>query len=255
MRIYPLILVLLVVTTAGCSLRPVAPQVGRVELVATFPHDPEAYTQGLQFENGRLWESTGLYGQSSVRAVDLASGSVLRKHALPPTVFGEGLTRLGDVLWVLTWRENTAYTLDPETFAVLATNRYEGEGWGLTTDGTHLIKSDGTSTLRWIDPATFAVTRTVSVTENGQPRQNLNELEWVEGALFANIYQEDRIVRIDPASGVITATFDLRGLRTRLTGRHRAEVLNGIAWNAERGTFYVTGKWWPHLFEVRLLAP
>jgi glutaminyl-peptide cyclotransferase len=190
-----------------------------------------------------------------VRAVDLASGSVLRKHALPSTVFGEGLTRLGETLWVLTWRENTAYALDPDTFAVLATNRYEGEGWGLTTDGTHLIKSDGTSTLRWIDPATFAVTRTVSVTENGQPRQNLNELEWVEGVLFANIYQEDRIVRIDPASGAITATYDLRGLRTRLTGRHRAEVLNGIAWNAERGTFYVTGKWWPHLFEVRLLAP
>lgn len=255
MWLRPVILLLLAVASLGCAGRTVAPQVGRVEVVASFPHDPAAYTQGLQFENGRLWESTGLYGQSSVREVDLASGSVRRSHALPATVFGEGLTRLGDVLWVLTWRENTAFALDPDTFAVLATNRYEGEGWGLTTDGTSLIQSDGTSTLRWIDPATFTVTRTVSVTENGQPRQNLNELEWVDGALFANIYLEDRIVRIDPNTGRITASFDLRGLRTRLPAPHRAEVLNGIAWNAERGTFYITGKWWPQLFEVRLLTP
>jgi len=254
MRFHPLIVVLLAVTV-GCALRPVAPQVGRVELVATFPHDPEAYTQGLQFENGRLWESTGLYGQSSVRAVDLASGAVLRKHPLPAAVFGEGLTRLGEKLWVLTWREQTAYALDPETFTVLATNRYDGEGWGLTSDGTHLIKSDGTSRLTWLDPATFTVIRSLPVTENGAPLQNLNELEWVRGAIYANIYLEDRIVRIDPQNGHVTATFDLRGLRTRLTGPHRAEVLNGIAWHAERGTFYVTGKWWPQLFEVRLLAP
>ncbi|HMO03107.1 MAG TPA: glutaminyl-peptide cyclotransferase [Kiritimatiellia bacterium] len=249
------LLLFVLASSTGCSLPSLRPVAGQVELVATFPHDPEAYTQGLHAEGGRLWESTGLYGQSTVRAVDLASGTVLRKHALPASVFGEGLTRLDDVLWVLTWREQTAYALDPGTFTVLATNRYDGEGWGLTSDGTHLIKSDGTSRLTWIDPATFRTTRTLPVTENGTPLQNLNELEWVRGAIYANIYLEDRIVRINPRNGQVTASFDLRGLRALLTGQHRAEVLNGIAWNEQSGTFYLTGKWWPRLFEVRLLAP
>lgn len=247
------VMLLAAIAVAGCSSKPVAPVPGRVEVVAAFPHDPEAYTQGLQFERGRLWESTGLYGRSSVREVDPVSGVVLRQHSLPDTVFGEGLTRHGEVLCVLTWREQTAFALDPDSFAVIATNRYDGEGWGLTSDGTHLIKSDGTSRLAWIDPITLATVRTLPVTEKGQPLMNLNELEWVDDVLYANIYMEDRIVRIDPSNGQVSASFDLRGLRAHLTDPHRAEVLNGIAWNEERGTFYVTGKYWPQMFEVRLV--
>lgn len=246
-------ILVLVAGVTGCRLGPALPDSWQVEVVATHPHDPEAYTQGLQYIDGHLYESTGLYGQSSVREVELATGRVLRRINLPDRVFGEGMTLLDGHIRVLTWREQTAYRIDPEIWSIVDTNMYTGEGWGLTSDGVHLIKSDGTSRLAWIDPITFATVRTLPVIENGQPLMNLNELEWVDGKIFANVYMQDRIVLIDPRTGEVEANIELAGLRPLLPQPHRAEVLNGIAWNSENGTLLVTGKNWPLLFEIRLL--
>lgn len=222
------------------------------EIVAIRPHDPDAYTQGLQWHAGQLFESTGLYGASSVREVDFASGKVLRRRDLPNTVFGEGLSFHRGDLWVLTWREGIAYVLDPVSFAAKRSARYEGQGWGLTSDGTHLILSDGSSTLRFIEASDFTVVRRLRVTENGLPLRKLNELEYVAGQIFANVYRSDRIVRIDPQNGQVTASIDLKILRTHLPLPHYAEVLNGIAFDEATGNFLVTGKYWPKLFELRL---
>lgn len=221
-----------------------------VRIASAFPHDEQAYTQGLLFRDGKLYESTGLYRESTVREVDPMTGRVVRKLDLPSNVFGEGLAWHGDRLFVLTWRERTAYEIDPATFAVVKTFSYEGEGWGLTSDGERLIMSDGTSTLRFLNPADFSVVRTVRVTQGGQPVMNLNELEFVAGDLLANIYQEDRIVRIDADSGKVTAELDLSALRSRLPSPNRAEVLNGIAVHPDNGHLYVTGKRWPMMFEL-----
>ena len=241
----------LVMFAAGCGKLSSAPEQMAVRIVSTRPHDPNAYTQGLQLHEGRLFESTGLYGESTVREVDPATGAVLRKTSLEPRYFGEGLTLHRGELWVLTWMENTALVMNPDTFEVLRTHRYNGEGWGLTSDGTHLIMSDGTSTLRFIDPEDFSVARRLPVREKGHPVLNLNELEYIHGQVFANVYLTDRIVRIDPQTGRVTGTIDLAGLRPHLPRPHRAEVLNGIAYDETTGHLLVTGKYWPLLFELQ----
>lgn len=220
------------------------------EIVSTRAHDPTAYTQGLQLVDGRLFESTGQYGQSTVREVDPESGEVLRKRALAATVFGEGLTLHKGELWVLTWKENTAYVLEPDTFKFIRSHKYSGEGWGLTSDGTHLIMSDGSDTLKFLKPADFSVSRSVQVTDGGQPVDQLNELEWVDGEIYANIYRSERIARISPETGRVTAWLDLSALRGRLPRPHRAEELNGIAHDKKTGHLLVTGKNWPKLFVV-----
>jgi glutaminyl-peptide cyclotransferase len=243
-----LFLCALLFLTAGCSR---APETLTAEIIASRPHDPAAYTQGLQWHDGRLWESTGLYGQSSVREVDPATGEVLRKRDLPARYFGEGLTWHEGELWLLTWREQTAFVLDPDTFATKREHTYAGEGWGLTSDGEHLIMSDGTSRLRFMAPADFSLARELAVTENGVPLSNLNELEFIDGHIFANIYLTDRIVRIDPATGQVTASLDLSALRTQLPHPHNAEVLNGITHDPATGHLLVTGKRWPLLFEIK----
>ena len=245
-------LTLVILATAGCAKKSVAPANLTYEIVSVIPHDPDAYTQGLQIAGGRLLESTGQYGQSSVREVNRENGAILRKRNLPAHVFGEGLTLIGDELWVITWQEKTAYVLDPSSFRTLRNHTYEGEGWGLTHNGSELIMSDGSATLKFRSPKDMAVKKSLSVTEQGRPQKQLNELEFIKGSIFANVYTTDRIARIDPDSGEITGWLDLSALRAQLPKPNRAEALNGIAYDAETGNLLVTGKYWPRMFEIKL---
>jgi len=222
------------------------------QVVSARAHEPGAYTQGLQLSDGRLFESTGQYGESTLRELDPTTGNVLRKRPLAKTVFGEGLTILGKEMFVLTWKEKTAYVFEPDTFKPIRTHTYPGEGWGLTNDGTQLIMSDGTSTLRFITPADFTTIRTLEVMEGKQPLKNLNELEWIDGQIFANIYLTERIARISPETGQVTGWLDLTGLRNQLPKPNRAEVLNGIAYDAKTGHLLITGKYWPQMFEIKV---
>lgn len=222
----------------------------KVKVRATHPHDPAAYTQGLLWHAGRLFESTGLYeGQSSLREVEPDTGKVLRSVRLDAKYFGEGLALVDDRLIQLTWQEGTAFVYGLARFDVRGQFSYTGEGWGLTWDGKRLIMSDGTDRLTFRDPATFDSLGGVNVSEDGHPVLNVNELEWVDGVLYANVWQTDRILRIDPETGRVTAEIDASGLLTKKESA-AAEVLNGIAWRPDTKVFYVTGKRWPKMFEV-----
>jgi glutamine cyclotransferase len=222
------------------------------QVVAVREHESGAYTQGLHLGDGRLFESTGLYGESTLRELDPATGNVLRKRPLAKTVFGEGLSILGKEMFVLTWKEGTAYVFEPDTFKPIRTHTYPGEGWGLANDGRQLIMSDGTSTLRFINPRDFTTTKTLEVMEGKQAVKNLNELEWIDGQIFANIYLTEKIARISPETGQVTAWLDLSGLRNQLPKPNRAEVLNGIAYDSRTGNLLVTGKYWPRMFEIKI---
>lgn len=223
-------------------------------VVRSFPHDRAAYTQGLFVHRGRLYESTGLNGQSSLRRVDLQTGRVLQRRDVAAQHFGEGAAVVGGRILQLTWRSQIGFIYDLATFRPLGTFRYTGEGWGLTTDGRRVIMSDGTSQLRFLDPVTLRETSRVNVTLNGRPVGMLNELEFVNGEVFANVYTTDQIVRINPNTGRVIGVIDLRGL---LSARDRAgppvDVLNGIAWDAAQRRLYVTGKLWPRLYEIQLI--
>jgi len=221
-----------------------------VEIVAIYPHDPEAYTQGLLWHEGLLYESTGLRGASSLRQVDLATGLIRQRRDLSRTLFGEGLARVGEELIQLTWEAGRALRYDLETFQPKGEFTYSGEGWGLCFDGQRLVMSDGSDTLTFRDPKTFAVIGRIAVTLDGRPLTQLNELECVEGEVYANIWRTDRIVRIDPATGLVRAVIDATGLLPPGERAH-TDVLNGIAWRPETDTFFLTGKLWPRLFEVR----
>jgi glutaminyl-peptide cyclotransferase len=218
-------------------------------VVAVYPHDPEAFTQGLVWHEGFLYESTGLYGRSTLRRVDLTTGAVLRSAEVPALLFGEGLARVGDRLIQLTWQEEVALVWGLETLERRGDYRYKGEGWGLCFDGKRLVMSDGSGRLTWRDPKSFAEVGKLAVTVAGRPAERLNELECVEGAVYANVWGSDQILRIDAASGRATAVIEAGDL---LTPRERtaADVLNGIAYRAEADTFLLTGKLWPKLFEV-----
>jgi glutamine cyclotransferase len=222
------------------------------EVVGVFPHDPEAFTQGLVFNNGVLLESTGLNGFSSLRRVDLATGRVLKRIDVPNEFFAEGIAVHNGLVFQLTWTSNKAFVYDLESFNLLKEAHYEGEGWGLASDGESLIMSDGTNQLRFLDPATFQVRRTIEVFNFGAPVVNLNELEYIEGEIFANVWQTDRIARIDPASGRVLGWIDLRGLLAPGERGGHDDVLNGIAYDPRRRRLFVTGKRWPKLFEIRL---
>ena len=237
-----------------------APGVERlaVRVVARYPHDPEAFTQGLLWHDGALWESTGVHGSSSLRRVDLATGVVEERAPLPPEVFGEGLALAGGRLVQLTWQEGRAFFWDPAGLALLEEKRYSGEGWGLAWDGARLVQSDGTSTLTFRDPVSFAALGRQQVTLGGRPLARLNELEVAGAALWANLWGSDDIVRIDPATGRVTGRVDASPLRVEAEAAaarlgRRIDVLNGIAWRPETGTFLLTGKLWPLLFEVELV--
>lgn len=241
--------------SAGVNLAipdPLAQNLG-FEILATLPHDPACYTQGLLIDNDIFYESCGLYGQSSLRMVDPATGTVQAETDLDASFFAEGLALLQDKLYQLTWRENTGFVYDASTLAQLRTFNYQTEGWGLTTDGSALILSDGTNTLYWLDPGTMQVVRQVNVSYQGQSVEYLNELEFINGLIFANVYLTDTIVAVNPDDGNVVSLIDLTGLRPEQNRAVQGEVLNGIAYDAINDKLYLTGKNWPNLYEVRLV--
>lgn len=221
------------------------------EVVAEFPHDTAAYTQGLVWDNGTVLESTGRYGQSELRRVELATGKVLQSVPLAGNRFGEGLARVGDRLYLLTWESKVGYVFDARTLAPVDSFTYEGEGWGLATDGASLFMSDGSDSLRVLDPRTRRVTRIVKVRQDGSPLSKLNELEYVNGELYANVYESDWVARIDPASGAVQEMIDLAELFPKARRTARMDVMNGIAVGPTPGTFLLTGKLWPTMYQVR----
>ncbi len=223
------------------------------ELVETYPHQTDCYTQGLEFVGEVLFESGGQYGESKLRRMDPKTAEVLKERRLPATIFSEGLTVVGNDLWLLTWQAGKAYVFDRESFELKTTHNYEGEGWGLAWNGEHLVMSDGSNRLSFRDPKDFSVKSTLEVTLGGKPQFDLNELEYVDGVIYANIYQDDIIVRIDPKSGVITGVLNLAELRKKLTDKEGiAEELNGIAHHPDTGHLWVTGKHWSEMFEIKL---
>ena len=231
-----------------------APPLVAVEVVARFPHDPAAFTQGLIADGDRLIESTGRPGQSEVRRVDLATGRVLMRRAIPASQFGEGLARVGDTLFSLTWQHGIAHRWDAQTLRPRGRLRSRGEGWGLATMGRELILSDGSADLSFRDPASFAERRRITVRANGREIRNLNELEVVEGRIWANVWMTGFILVIDPADGAVTHVLDLRPLVAEIGGADPDAVLNGIAYDAATRRLFVTGKLWPTMFEIRVPA-
>lgn len=236
--------------TAGTTTAaPDTPERLKVKILSTRPHDQGAYTQGLLLDNGTLFESTGLYGQSTLREVNPQTGAVKRKVSIPQQYFAEGLTLVGDRLIQLTWQEQKAFVYKLSDFTKVEELRYDGEGWGLCSDGTRLVMTDGSDRLTFRDPKTLALIGEVHVTLSGRPIDRLNELECVNGAIYSNVWQTDDILRIDPGNGKVTAVIDASGLLSP-TEHQRAEVLNGIAWDPAKKTFLITGKLWPKMFEV-----
>jgi len=223
-------------------------------IVHAYPHDREAFTQGLIYLDGHLYESTGLKGHSSLRMEELETGRILQFRDVPSQYFAEGLAAWGSTLIQLTWQNQTALVYDRASFHLLRTLHYTGEGWGLTRDGKSLILSDGTATLRFLDPATFHVLRRVTVKDRGAPVTQLNELEFIHGAIYANIWHTDRIARIDPATGKVLGWIDLTGLLPASQRSDPQAVLNGIAYDAGHDRLFVTGKLWPRLFEIRIVS-
>ena len=222
------------------------------EIVGVFPHDPEAFTQGLQYVDGFFYEGTGLNGRSSIRKVRLDTGEVVKRRDLEEAHFGEGIAVWKSDLIELTWQSNVAFVYDKDTFEPRRTFRYSGEGWGLTHDGVNLIMSDGTDELRVLDPETFLERRRIKVTAGGIPADRLNELEYVKGEILANIWPTDSIARVAPDTGWVTGYIDLKGLLSA-TEHPSVDVLNGIAYDEKGDRLFVTGKLWPKLFEIKLV--
>jgi glutamine cyclotransferase len=222
------------------------------ELVATHPHDSEAFTQGLEFRGRRLFETTGLNGRSSLRRVELATGEVLRRKDLPERYFGEGMTIFDDRLYWLTWQSQVAFEFEPSTFKRVGRSVYGGEGWGLTHNGRRLIMSNGSNRLVFRHPRTFEVTRRVRVKNNGEPVDRLNELEWVSGEVLANVWQTARIARIDPSTGRVNGWINVQALWDREQTEGDPDVPNGIAYMKEADRLFVTGKFWRHVYEIEL---
>lgn len=231
---------------------PTAPEFYGYRVVNTYPHDPSAFTQGLIYEDGILYEGTGIRGRSSLRKVELETGKVLDIESLPDQYFGEGITAYGDEIFQLTWQSNIGFVWTKHTFDFVHDFTYPTEGWGITHDGQRLIMSDGSATLHFWDPETLDEIGSVEVHDQGQPVERLNELEYINGAVYANVWLTDRIVRIDPATGRASGWIVLSGLLTPQE-RADADVLNGIAYDATDDRLFVTGKLWPKLFEIELI--
>jgi glutamine cyclotransferase len=236
------------------ALVPLAFAAETYRIVHTYPHDPHAFTQGLVFIDGRLYESTGLNGQSSLRMVDLETGHVLQEQPVDKKHFAEGLTTWGSTLVQLTWESHLGFVYDRFSFRLLRTFSYTGEGWGLTQDGKSLILSDGTNMLRFFDPATFREVRHISVRDKGKPVTELNELEFVHGEVYANVWHSDRIARISPSTGNVLGWIDLNGLLPAAEHSSPEAVLNGIAFDSAHNRLFVTGKLWPKLFEIEVVS-
>lgn len=240
-----------VLAATAAPTRAAAAPVYGYEFIARYPHDDEAFTQGLIVEEGFFYEGTGLYGESSLRKVELQTGSVVKRIDLASNLFGEGVTALRDTLYQLTYQNHQAFKyVETDSFERIATFSYPWEGWGLTHDGTRLIASDGSSTLRFLDPQTMGMISSVPVHDGPQAVVYLNELEYIGGRVYANIWYSDRIAVIDPASGAVEAWLDLGGLRDSVAYDPGANVLNGIAYEPVQGRLFVTGKWWPEVFEI-----
>ena len=221
----------------------------------SYPHDRNAFTEGLVFEDGFLYEGTGHYGNSSLRRVQLETGNVLQIRELSPEFFGEGITIYGNEIVQLTWQSHVGFVYDKNSFELLQEFDYPTEGWGVTHDGTRLIMSDGTSTLHFLDPQTFEETGQLEVFDNNGPVTRLNELEYIQGEIYANVWQTDRIAIIAPATGRVVGWIDLVGLLTAEDRSQPVDVLNGIAYDADNDRLFVTGKLWPKLFEIELVSP
>ncbi len=250
MRYLVLTLILLLATTACRAAIPVYDY----EIVHVYPHDTSAYTEGLFYKDGFLYESTGEKGASSVRKVELETGKVLQRHEVPAQYFGEGIIDWKGQLIQLTWQSGTGFVYGLDDFKLRRTFNYPGEGWALTRDSTHIYMSDGSSVLRILDPDTLTAVGSIMVTAEGVPVTNLNELEWVDGEIYANVWLTNRIARIDAATGHVVGWIDLSGLFDVSTLPVPAnDVLNGIAWDARHKRLFVTGKHWPKLFEIRLV--
>jgi glutaminyl-peptide cyclotransferase len=228
--------------------------VSRYVIAHVYPHDPHAFTQGLEYQDGALFEGTGLNGESTVRRVEIATGRVLQRTSIPADYFGEGITTWGQTILQLTWQSEMGFIYDRATLKQLRTFRYNGEGWGLTHNATHVIMSDGSASLRFLDPRTLTETHRLLVTDAGIPVRDLNELEWVNGEIYANVWQADFVARISPTSGRVLGWIDLSGLLSPAEKRNGADVLNGIAYDAARNRLFVTGKLWPKLFEIKISA-
>ena len=238
------------IQTPTHSAPPTSPPRYTFRIVNSYPHDPEAFTQGLIFESGIMYESTGLRGQSTLREVNLTNGEVIQSLALDPELFGEGVTLFNGRIFQLTLTSGIGFIYDPDSFSKLGEFSYTPEGWGLTHDGRQLIMSDGSAELRFLDAETLEGTGRIEVTDRGQPVQWLNELEYVEGEIYANIWQSDLVARISPDSGEVLGWIDLSDLRTE---EDQAGILNGIAYDSRTGRLFVTGKNWPMLFEIALV--
>ncbi|MBU7029747.1 MAG: glutaminyl-peptide cyclotransferase [Theionarchaea archaeon] len=249
----PVLVLLAVLTVVGCTYQDSDIQFYTYKIINTYPHDPTAFTQGLVFDNSFIYEGTGLRGQSSLRKVDLETGTIIQAYELPPQFFGEGITIYENTIIQLTWQSHTGFVYDKETFELLKEFTYPTEGWGITHDGTKLIMSDGTSILHFLDPETFEKIGSINVYDTNGPVTRLNELEYINREIYANVWQTDYIVRIHSQTGQVTGRIDLEGLLTPEECNQRVDVLNGIAYDAENGRLFVTGKWWPYLFEIELI--
>jgi glutamine cyclotransferase len=229
------------------------PQGYGYKIVNIYPHDPSAFTQGLIYENGFLYEGTGLYGRSTLRKVELTTGKVLKLLPLSQDYFGEGLTSWKGALIQLTWKENKGFVYEKESFRVLREFSYPTEGWGITHDDIHLIMSDGSASLYFLDPATFVLVRKMEVHDRGTPVSGLNELEYLKGRIYANIWSSERIAIISPETGNVEGWIDLKGLSASMGHSQKIDVLNGIAYDKGKDRLFITGKFWPKLFEIKLI--
>jgi glutamine cyclotransferase len=227
-------------------------RVDTYKVIHTYPHDPKAFTQGLEVVDGKFYEGTGMHGESNIRIVNIVTGAVEKKEPIPYMYFGEGITLFAGKLYELTWQNSTAFTYDPKTFQKTGQYQYTGEGWGLTHDSKQLIMSDGTAFLRFLDPATFRETGRIQVRDGGRPIPELNELEYIDGEIWANIWQTNRIARINPQTGQVNSWVDMTGLLPASESKG-ADVLNGIAYDPKTKRIFVTGKYWPKLFEIQVV--
>ncbi len=250
--VLPLALVLAL--PAAAQQAPAPAPVEKPELVQAYPHDTTAFTEGLLIADGAMYESTGREGQSIIRQVDLATGKTLRQATVPDGLFGEGIVAWGPELRSVTWHGGRGFRWTRPALKRIGEWRYDGEGWAMTDDGHHIILSDGTPRLRFLDPKTMKVARTLDVTVNGRPLKYLNELEYIDGQIWANVWMTPYIVRIDPATGVVAGVVDLSDLVNRVGLTDRDSVPNGIAYDRAKRRIYVTGKNWPELFEIRLAS-
>ena len=224
------------------------------KVVNTYPHDRSAFTEGLVFEDGVLYEGTGLHGYSNLRRVKLETGEILQICELPPQFFGEGVTIYGNKIIQLTWKSHIGFVYDKYSFKLMQEFNYPDEGWGITHDGKHLIMSDGTSTLHFLDPETFKEIGQIEVSANDIPVTRINELEYIQGEIYANIWQTERIARINPLTGQVISWIDLKGILSPEDHSETVDVLNGIAYDAKNSRLFVTGKFWPKLFEIELIG-